>query len=284
MSNYQFQWIPFVSYKTAGFRDGSLKELDFDTDGENKKKKQEDLDRPPQPSVIIQSPLLTPQLTPPIITTPVARPTIPEERSAVPIVTAPEVKVETPKYSSENPVNPITGMPLYPPPKSQHEDWRNQLPTFTDVTKMNSVGKKPPKIEIPDGVTLSSELENEILEKLLQFGISGTITSSIRNSTLPNGKPSYHNSGKAFDFIPPANLSFAELYRQLETSGALEYLNKKGYYIYYEDKNNNPNCTGPHFHIGKDIVQNNIKYMPKHSNLPQIAKFGAKLNPFRFNR
>ena len=43
----------------------------------------------------------------------------------------------------------------------------------------------------------------------------------------------------------------------MKTSGFLKYLNDLGYHVYYEDEYRNPNSTGRHFHIGKDIKTNN---------------------------
>ena len=96
---------------------------------------------------------------------------------------------------------------------------------------------------------------------MLEFGTSAYITSSIREGALaPNGKPSYHSLGEAFDIQPLGSDSpeaHAVLYKQMKDSGLLKYLNDLGYYVYYEDKIRNPKSTGNHFHIGKDIEANN---------------------------
>lgn len=136
----------------------------------------------------------------------------------------------------------------------------NYLGTYTPEQSNLGILNKP-RIKISEGVDLTDEVENNILRKMYELGVSGHITSNIRKGAVaPNGNPSYHSWGDAFDLRPVKDDSpeaHAILYQQMKTSGFLKYLNDLGYYVYYEDESRNPNSTGRHFHIGKDIKANN---------------------------
>jgi hypothetical protein len=201
-----------------------------------------------QPQIVAQIPDPVKVSTPAF--TPAAAPVVAE--------TAPPVKVSTPTYIVQNQY-----IPTKPVVTQSATNSEISIPNFssvqrTDVPQMNSL--QSGKIRIADNVVMYPELENEILETLLKFGISGTVTSAYREGAVaPSGKPSYHASRQAFDFVPRFGNSakdFADLYARLKQSGALDYLNSKDYFILYEDENINPDSTGPHFHIGKDIKKN----------------------------
>jgi hypothetical protein len=246
--------LPFISYIPIGedFEDDNP--YLPDRDSKDKKEKEDKKDKEETP--IILQPQIVAQIPESVkVTTPAATAVVAETAPSTP-----SVKVSTPAYIVQNPYTPTKPMVTRSATNSEIS-----IPNFssvqrTDVPQMNSL--QSGKIRIADNVVMYPELESEILEALLRFGISGTVTSAYREGAVAHsGKPSYHASRQAFDFVPRFGNSvkdFTDLYTQLKQSGALDYLNSKGYFILYEDKNINPDSTGPHFHIGKDVSQNSV--------------------------
>ena len=171
-----------------------------------------------------------------------------------------DVKIDTKAYvleESEKQEGPKENTPAVAVLTSQQY---TPLKTAENKTYYNPVTSSTfsmkPKMTVAKNVKLYSELENEILPYLQNLGVSGIISSAIREGAIaPNGNPSYHASGRAFDLIAHDG-NFKRLYEELEKSGALKYLNDKGYFVLYEDKKINPKSTGVHLHIGKDIATN----------------------------
>ena len=265
--------LPFISYIPIeeDFEDDNPYLPDLDSKDNKEKEDKKDKEETP----IILQPQIVAQIPDPVkVSTPAFTP------AAAPVVaeTTPPVKASTPAYIVQNPYTPTKPMVTQSATNSEIS-----IPNFssvqrTDIPQMNSL--QSGKIRIADNVVMYPELENEILGALLRFGISGTVTSAYREGAVaPSGKPSYHASRQAFDFVPRFGNSakdFADLYARLKQSGALDYLNSKDYFILYEDNNINPDSTGPHFHIGKDISANN----PHIVKAQRGAKFIKPTNPF----
>ena len=136
----------------------------------------------------------------------------------------------------------------------------------TDAPKGNFNFRTPGKIIINDGVKLTDE-HKQILAELSKLGISGTVSSGIREGVkTAQGKTSFHAVGQAFDFVPSAKYTSEQFKELLLTSGAYDYVKSLGYNILDET---NPEimkktgATGPHFHFGKDPVkaESGIKFI-----------------------
>lgn len=74
--------------------------------------------------------------------------------------------------------------------KAENKEW--SIPWFSSVQVANNSDK--PTVKISEGVDLTDEVENNILRKMYELGVSGHITSNIRKGAVaPNGNPSYHS-------------------------------------------------------------------------------------------
>lgn len=170
------------------------------------------------------------------------------ETSAPAQVTPREIKIDTEAYT-----------PAEETPKTGTVSHVVQNPyQNTDAPKGNFNFRTPGKIIINDGVKLTDE-HKQILAELSKLGISGTVSSGIREGAkTAQGKTSFHAVGQAFDFVPSAKYTSEQFKELLLTSGAYDYVKSLGYNILDEttpEMMKKTGATGPHFHFGKDPIK-----------------------------
>lgn len=146
----------------------------------------------------------------------------------------------------------------------------------TDASKGNF--RTSGKIIINDGVKLTDE-HKQILAELSKLGISGTVSSGIREGAkTAQGKTSFHAVGQAFDFVPSAKYTSEQFKELLLTSGAYDYVKSLGYNILDEttpEIMKKTGATGPHFHFGKDPIKakNGVKFIKPISYFEQFSNY-----------
>lgn len=258
--------LPFVSYIPISTE---LKESDYF------KELEEDVKTP---TVVVSQP--TPEQEQPVQAQEVVIDTeayVPVEESKAPKYTTKEEKpkVKTVSYVVQNPYVGQTPLVL-----REAENKEIVMPNFssvqvirnpyqsTDRSKVNLNFRTPGKIIINDGVKLTDE-HKQILAELSRLGISGTVSSGIREGAkTAQGKTSFHAVGQAFDFVPSAKYTPEQFKELLLTSGAYDYVKSFGYNIFDEttpEIMKKTGATGPHFHFGKDPIkaESGIKFTSK---------------------
>ena len=107
-----------------------------------------------------------------------------------------------PSYVVQSP-SPFTKQTPLVLRSAENKEW--SIPWFSSVQVTNNSGTykseqsnlgvlNKPVIKVSEGVDLTDEVENTILRKMHELGVSGHITSNIRKGAVaPNGNPSYHS-------------------------------------------------------------------------------------------
>ena len=190
------------------------------------------------------------------------------ETSAPAQTTPREIKIDTEAYT-----------PAEETPKTETVSHVVQNPyQSTDAYKGSFNFRTPGKIIINDGVKLTDE-HKQILAELSKLGISGTVSSGIREGAkTAQGKTSFHAVGQAFDFIPSAKYTSEQFKELLLTSGAYDYVKSLGYNILDEttpEIMKKTGATGPHFHFGKDPIKakNGVKFIKPSSYFEQFSNY-----------